>query len=268
MTELEGRKDDGGKMRLDLIPPELMFDVASVLTYGAAKYTIEVINEWDALLHAQCATELRVYTPKGNVVVVTRDSYGNPIQSMQNASVRTEGIGRRGTKTKCVSWQNVDSLIQSLVRETTQQNDVTRLQSMGLQSTSIKVCAPKVVSFAQPPNTCMLIIVTKLGNLEVSFAPGATMDSAFWATVWKDLSEHFGISKPQKMTGERNWERGMGWGRVFGAAMRHLWAWWAGEDKDPETGLSHLAHALCCVMFLATYERRGVGHDDRPAKTN
>jgi hypothetical protein len=66
--------------------------------------------------------------------------------------------------------------------------------------------------------------------------------------------------------GERNWEKGMRWGRVFAAAMRHLLAWWAGQDKDPETGLSHLAHVLCCVMFLATYERRGIGHDDRPTK--
>lgn len=62
----------------------------------------------------------------------------------------------------------------------------------------------------------------------------------------------------------RNWEKGMRWGRVFGAAMRHLWAWWRGEKADPETGLSHLAHAACCVMFLLAYEARGVGEDDRP----
>lgn len=62
----------------------------------------------------------------------------------------------------------------------------------------------------------------------------------------------------------RNWEKGMAWGRVFGAAMRHLWAWWRGEEKDPETGFSHLAHAACCVMFLLAYERRKVGTDDRP----
>lgn len=68
--------------------------------------------------------------------------------------------------------------------------------------------------------------------------------------------------------GDRNWEQGMKWGRVFGAAMRHLWAWWSGEDKDAETGCSHLAHALCCVMFLSTYERRGIGHDDRPSKAD
>jgi hypothetical protein len=62
----------------------------------------------------------------------------------------------------------------------------------------------------------------------------------------------------------RNWEKGMAWGRPFGAAMRHLWAWWRGEKADPETGYSHLWHAACCIMFLLAYEARGVGSDDRP----
>lgn len=67
-----------------------------------------------------------------------------------------------------------------------------------------------------------------------------------------------------KKYADRNWEKGMKWGRVFGALMRHSWAWWRGEDKDPETGYSHLEHALCCVAFLLTYEARKVGEDDRP----
>ena len=61
----------------------------------------------------------------------------------------------------------------------------------------------------------------------------------------------------------RNWEKGMRWGRPFAALMRHMWAWWGGEDKDPETGLSHLAHAGCCVLFMIAFEKRGVGTDDR-----
>jgi hypothetical protein len=63
--------------------------------------------------------------------------------------------------------------------------------------------------------------------------------------------------------GDRNWERGMAWSRPFGALMRHMWAWWGGEDNDPETGYSHLSHALCCVVFLSVYRRRGIGADDR-----
>jgi hypothetical protein len=62
----------------------------------------------------------------------------------------------------------------------------------------------------------------------------------------------------------RNWELGMQWSRPFGAMMRHMWAWWGGEDKDPETGYSHLAHAACCIAFLVAYERRNAGEDDRP----
>ncbi|AEI71041.1 hypothetical protein [EBPR siphovirus 2] len=60
-----------------------------------------------------------------------------------------------------------------------------------------------------------------------------------------------------------NWSRGMAWSRCFAALMRHMWAWWGGQAKDPETGFSHLAHACACLMFLVAYERRGTGTDDR-----
>lgn len=64
----------------------------------------------------------------------------------------------------------------------------------------------------------------------------------------------------------RNWEKGMDWSRLFGALQRHTWAWWQGEDKDLETGKSHLWHAGCCIVFLIAYEIRGIGNDDRPTK--
>lgn len=64
--------------------------------------------------------------------------------------------------------------------------------------------------------------------------------------------------------GERNWEKGMSWSRPFAALLRHMWAWWAGEDHDDETGKSHLWHAACCLMFLIAYEARKKGTDDRP----
>lgn len=63
---------------------------------------------------------------------------------------------------------------------------------------------------------------------------------------------------------DRNWEKGMKWSRVFGAAMRHLWKWWWTKKPDDETGYSHLKHALCCVAFLIAYEERKIGEDDRP----
>ena len=62
----------------------------------------------------------------------------------------------------------------------------------------------------------------------------------------------------------RNWEKGISYTRVFSGLMRHLWAWWGGQDCDPETGKSHLWHAGCGLMFLIAYEARGMkDYDDR-----
>ncbi len=38
--------------------------------------------------------------------------------------------------------------------------------------------------------------------------------------------------------------------RYYDATMRHITAWKLGEKKDKETGLSHLAHAICCLLFI------------------
>jgi len=69
----------------------------------------------------------------------------------------------------------------------------------------------------------------------------------------------FGASK----YGANNWCRGARWGRYYAALLRHIFAWYRGQDLDPETGLSHLAHAACCLVFLMEYQRNGWGADDR-----
>ena len=48
--------------------------------------------------------------------------------------------------------------------------------------------------------------------------------------------------------------------RYFDALQRHLWSWKMGESNDKETGRSHLAHAMCCLMFL--YEHDVVYSDE------
>ena len=60
-----------------------------------------------------------------------------------------------------------------------------------------------------------------------------------------------------------NWRKGMSWSRLIGAAMRHLTAYKDGEDLDPETGLSHLAHLGCCTMFLLEFIKTHLEFDDR-----
>lgn len=43
--------------------------------------------------------------------------------------------------------------------------------------------------------------------------------------------------------------------RYYAAAMRHLLAWRKGEKIDPESGLNHLDHVACNIMFLQHFEK-------------
>ena len=52
-----------------------------------------------------------------------------------------------------------------------------------------------------------------------------------------------------------NWKYVLPKERYFDACLRHLTAWQAGEKKDPESGLSPLAHAICCLIFLLWHDK-------------
>lgn len=54
----EGRKDDGGKNRLDLIPPEVILALGQVMTYGAGKYGANNWQGWrpTAIMPHCCGT--------------------------------------------------------------------------------------------------------------------------------------------------------------------------------------------------------------------
>lgn len=62
--------------------------------------------------------------------------------------------------------------------------------------------------------------------------------------------------------GTHNWLGGMSWSRLADACLRHVFARIWGEKLDPETGLSHFAHAACCLLFLLQYEQKNLGTDD------
>lgn len=66
-----------------------------------------------------------------------------------------------------------------------------------------------------------------------------------------------------KKYADRNWERGMPWSKVYGPLTRHLFKWWCGEDRDSESGLSHMTHVAWNAIALMTYELRQIGTDDR-----
>lgn len=60
-----------------------------------------------------------------------------------------------------------------------------------------------------------------------------------------------------------NWAKGIAISRLCAAALRHIFQFLAGENKDPESGLHPLAHAGCCLLFALWMIKRRPEMDDR-----
>ena len=74
----------------------------------------------------------------------------------------------------------------------------------------------------------------------------------------------YGAAKYNK----HNWMKGMPHSVPYACMMRHLAAWQAGEDMDDESGLPHLAHAMCNLVMLIEFQTTYPEGDDRYAKGN
>lgn len=75
------------------------------------------------------------------------------------------------------------------------------------------------------------------------------------------LAEHYG--RGAQKYAEHQWRAGYEWSKSYAALMRHLTAWWAGEDFDPELGSHHLAAVMWHAFCLAELVERFPEHDDR-----
>jgi hypothetical protein len=87
--------------------------------------------------------------------------------------------------------------------------------------------------------------------------PMALLDPSFLEGVASVLG--FGANK----YAAHNWRSGIAVSRLISAAYRHLGAINKGEDTDPESGLPHVYHLGCCVMFLASMLQTRPDLDDR-----
>jgi hypothetical protein len=50
--------------------------------------------------------------------------------------------------------------------------------------------------------------------------------------------------------GDYNWTLGLPTTDIYESLMRHVIAWKSGEDKDAESGLDHIDHAICNLYFM------------------
>ena len=60
-----------------------------------------------------------------------------------------------------------------------------------------------------------------------------------------------------------NWRKGIAMSRIIAASYRHLCAINSGEDVDPEFGLLHASHLMCCAMFMIEQTLLRKEFDDR-----
>jgi hypothetical protein len=60
-----------------------------------------------------------------------------------------------------------------------------------------------------------------------------------------------------------NWKQGFKVTRSLAAALRHIFTFLAGETNDPESGLSHLAHAVCSLEHAIYDMKKRPMNDDR-----
>jgi hypothetical protein len=62
---------------------------------------------------------------------------------------------------------------------------------------------------------------------------------------------------------DHNYLKGYAWSLSYAALLRHITQWANGESDDPESGLSHLAHAAWHCFALYMFQRHALGTDDR-----
>lgn len=93
------------------------------------------------------------------------------------------------------------------------------------------------------------------GKPDFSMIPLCTMEDEI--RVWM-----YGAKKYAK----NNWMKGMDWDVPFACMMRHMAAWQRGEENDPETGLPHIAHAMCNLRMLTLYSKTFKEGDHRPSE--
>jgi hypothetical protein len=95
------------------------------------------------------------------------------------------------------------------------------------------------------------------GKPQLSFAVLGREVLAGEAAVWE---------RGAKKYARGNWLKGMSWTQSADSLLRHLSAFLNGEDNDPETGLPHVDHIVCCAKILSNSVHTRPELDDREKK--
>lgn len=217
------------------------------------------------------ATETGSSMQEGSVGSVMTDTSKLRTQDTPNGNGGTSSDGRETTATGFESTSssgNATTLSQSelvAARRCSAGLGLRGKMSCSCESCSAGDAQSAVVSQVERSTS---ITVTSPARHEGFSVESATRDLDYSMTTRRFLSEHLPTCAVHRalawrgdvlvIPGEDNWRKVPELRRrYYAAAMRHLVAWWGGERLDPESGLHHLAHALCCVAFVLETELEG-----------
>lgn len=99
-------------------------------------------------------------------------------------------------------------------------------------------------------------------SIGIRKAPMSTVSAAVMAEIGVAMLE--GAAK----YGRHNYrEAGVRASVYYDATMRHLMAWWEGEDIDPDSQMSHITKAITSLVVYRDAMIQNMAEDDRPPKS-
>ena len=291
--------------RYDLMPARVVNEAyARVANFGAKKYTKYWESTWDALLNVEHVAALSLTLQKDyvdHVISNLESEYALNVKKnaksdqkkttfvahamTENSEITTLSMHKdKNTTSKTgnliilknmlpveVDHTNLGKLILCLENESKTNGSKLICSDVVLQENSMILSGKLDAQSADQNFICIGITITLPENTEESFVQNITTGLDFWETTSKVLKKLFNISEREilvKHDGFRNWERGLPVSQIADSLQRHLWAYMEGQDKDKDSGLSHLDHVLWNAVALCFNEYHKMCDDRIPPITS
>lgn len=259
MVEAKATKHDSGKPRMSLIDPLFLTGVAQVLTFGAEKYS----QYGECNCHVRHVQSLVSFGPRDFAKAAI--TYQTLIDQMNPKRERPHIRGSTETRTEINSPSMVSSVLSQLVLSgRSYAVDTSSGFTQSQIANWIDCLHREVVLYARAQTSSVLTTTTQQEKCETDFVRAVTslLDS-LRKSIGHLEHEHTCPSGELIKTGAHNWRNGLSSSRVLDAALRHIASFNDGEDVDPESGVSHLAHAACNLMFALRMLKDRPDLDDR-----
>jgi hypothetical protein len=238
-------KLDHGKPRMDLLPPLALEEIAKVLAFGATKYSV----------YGECTCAVSADDDEKKLAgCVTPVMSGGSLKTIPS----TPRKRRKETPGGSQGILSPERFIGGTKRD-------SGLSDSESPRNAVSKSCQAGASFAVSVEASVSTTITEPALFEDACASPVTSASAGWKS-WIGSRGHATTCPATQVIrkGDHGWRQSAAeWSRYLAACLRHVFKFLGGEDCDPETGLSHMAHAACCVLFVLQYQLESSGNDDR-----